>query len=356
VWLRFLWKHGFRVAWQRWPMAFAITLLGVFNSALAWLQCILYAGRFRAETRLEPPIFILGHWRSGTTHLHELLVHDPRLGYPNTYECFAPAHFLVSEWLAPLVAFLLPAKRPMDNMTAGWEHPQEDEFALCNLGVGSPYSMIGFPNLPPTEDGFLELRGLSPDELNRWRNGLTWFLERVAYRHKKRLVLKSPPHTARVRILKELFPQAKFIHIVRDPLAVYPSTIRLWKSLCSIQALQIPDFHGLEENVLEGFCRMYDQFEQDRGLLDERDFFELRYEDLVRDPINILRELYEKLELGDFSQAETALAAYLETQRSYQTNKHQVSPEEQQRIERLWGPYMRKYGYLQSAAPLAAKA
>ena len=37
----------------------------------------------------------------------------------------------------------------MDNMAAGWDHPQEDEFALCNMGVPSPYLTIIFPNRPP---------------------------------------------------------------------------------------------------------------------------------------------------------------------------------------------------------------
>ena len=43
------------------------------------------------------------------------------------------------------------------------------------------------------------------------------------------LVLKSPGHSLRVAALRQILPGARFIHIVRDPTAVYSSTIRLWQ-------------------------------------------------------------------------------------------------------------------------------
>src|SRR5687768_18104609 len=46
-----------------------------------------------------------------------------------------------------------------------------------------------------------------------------------------RSILKSPPHTCRVPTLLRLFPDARFVHIVRDPYAVYPSTLHLWRIL-----------------------------------------------------------------------------------------------------------------------------
>ena len=97
-----------------------------------------------------PPLFVLGHWRSGTTLLHELLILDERHTYPNTYECFAPHHFIWTEWFVPpLLRKLLPSTRPMDAMEAGWERPQEDEFALCNMGIPTPYLAWAFPRHGP---------------------------------------------------------------------------------------------------------------------------------------------------------------------------------------------------------------
>jgi hypothetical protein len=57
-------------------------------------------------------------------------------------------------------------------------------------------------------------------------------------------MLKSPTHTARLHILREMFPQAKFIHIVRDPCEVFSSTVRLWRALFETQACQKPDLAG----------------------------------------------------------------------------------------------------------------
>ena len=70
-------------------------------------------------------------------------------------------------------------------------------------------------------------------------------------------MLKSPPHTFRLPMLQQMFPQARYIHLVRDPYDVFPSTVRLWKSLYAAQGYQRPTYAGLEEQVLETFCRMY---------------------------------------------------------------------------------------------------
>src|SRR5207244_9423156 len=143
-----------------------------------------------AETEIrEPPIFIVGHWRSGTTYLHELMVLDDRFAYPTTYECFAPNHFLLTEWLATHLAWwAVPAQRPMDNMAAGWECPQEDEFALCNMGLPSPYLRCAFPNDPPEAAEYLDMQGVPAAEQERWKAGLVGFVMALTFKKQKRLV------------------------------------------------------------------------------------------------------------------------------------------------------------------------
>ena len=119
--------------------------------------------------------------------------------------------------------------RPMDDMRAGWDRPQEDEFALCNLGVPSPYLAWAFPNHGPVSDEYLDLRSLPAAEREAWKRAWRMFVQRVALVRSGRIVLKSPTHTARVRTILEVFPDARFVHIVRDPLVLFPSTVRLWK-------------------------------------------------------------------------------------------------------------------------------
>ena len=186
-------------------------------------------------------------------------------------------------------------------MAAGWDRPQEDEFALCILGQPSPYQTIAFPNRPLRYSAALELEGLTPQALASWKHVFLDLLRQVALRNPgKRLVLKSPTHTCRIKVLLEMFPDARFVHIVRDPFVVVPSTVHLWKTLYQAHALQRPTFEGLEEYVFQTFTRLYEKLEATRGLMPPAHFHELRYEDLVRDPLNQLRALYVQLGLGGF--------------------------------------------------------
>jgi hypothetical protein len=335
------------VHWSNWYVAAAVTFASVFNSLMRLLQAARY-GRALSETQIiRAPVFILGHWRTGTTLLHELLIRDPNHAYPTTYQCLAPNHFLLTQrWLPRWLWWMLPSRRPMDNMAVGWDRPQEDEFALCILGEPSPYERVAFPNRPAAGDGSMDLGGLSAVNLRRWKATFTRLMRELTLAHGgKRLILKSPPHTARIPTLLELFPDARFIHIVRDPYVVYPSTLHLWRALYPAHGLQRPTFAGLEDYVLETFERLYDRLETTRTLIPPGRLYEVRYEDLVRNPLGVMDDLYRALDLGDFPAAKPAAEAYLAGLRDYATNRYELSPAETAAVTRHWGPVIRRYGY-----------
>ena len=177
-WFSLLARNRFAMSLRCVAMCVIIAAISIINSFL-WLVQVALFGRKIERTKIEhDPIFVIGHWRSGTTLLHELLVRDRRHTYPDTYACFAPNHFLLSGWFVkPSLKMLLPSRRPMDNMAAGWDRPQEDEFALCNMGLLSPYLTIIFPNHPPQYQEYLDLQGISAPALNRWKRGFLWFLK-----------------------------------------------------------------------------------------------------------------------------------------------------------------------------------
>jgi hypothetical protein len=349
TWRRLLAENRFAVSPWRWPMAAAITSVTCGNSLAAALQSLTH-GRRAARTELEhPPLFILGHWRSGTTLLHELLVLDDRHTFPTTYQCFAPHHFLLTEWfVSRWMKFLLPKKRPMDDMQAGWDRPQEDEFALGNLGVPSHYWTMAFPNHPPQNLEYLDLQAISPTELARWKAALVWFLRRVALKDPRRIVLKSPTHTARLAILSELFPEAQFIHIVRDPRSLFPSTVRLWQSLNEVQGLQIPHHQGVEEYVLACFERMYGAFFAQRDSLPPSRLVEIRYEDLVADPLGQLQRAYDSLQLGRFDRVRPKLEEYFAARSDYRRNRNEIAPQVEALLRQRWARYFEEYGYGES--------
>lgn len=349
TWLALLRENRFRVDPSRVPMALLLTLETPMNDLLGWLQQWRRGAEIRQTQLVAPPIFIVGHWRSGTTLLHELMMLDSRLSYPTTYQCFAPHHFLISEWFfSTFCNWLLPDKRPMDNVAAGWNRPQEDEFALMNLGLPSPYRRIAFPRRPAPDLDYLDFAGVDEMALRRWLSGLDQFLKTVTTDTQRRLVLKSPTHTGRVGVLANYFAGAKFIHITRDPRALYPSTRRLWSSLDAVQGLQRPPAETDPEYVLTCFERMYASFHAERDGLPPEQIVDIRYEDLVADPVETLREVYRALELDDFAPVEAPLSEWIEeNHRGYQPNEHRLPAEDEALIKRRWADYFTRYGYLE---------
>jgi hypothetical protein len=205
--------------------------------------------------------------------------------------------------------------------------------------------MIAFPNHPPRGQEYLDLVNVSPGRLRRWKRTFKNLLKAITYKAGKRLVLKSPPHTARVHVLKQMYPDALFLHIVRDPYVVFPSTVNLWRTLYATHGLQTPTGAGLEEHVLGTFTRMYDRLAADKKLLDPKQFYELRYEDLTRDPAGELKKVYAHFGLGGYDEFLPRLQAYLATIKGYETNRYQLTPEQRAEVTRRWGDVIRRYGY-----------
>jgi omega-hydroxy-beta-dihydromenaquinone-9 sulfotransferase len=362
AWLRLLVRNHFAVSPARLPFTLLGFVISLLNSILGLVQTLIFARRIRACLIEEPPIFIIGHWRTGTTFLHELLMLDERLTAPTTLECFAPADCMVlDQLLRHFFNFALPPRRPMDNMPVGWDRPQEDEFALMNLGLRSPYEVVVFPNHRRTRDPFLDMSDLTPQQIETWKAGFLSFLQQVNLRSKKehtdsesapRIVLKSPQHTARLHILRQMFPEAKFIHIVRDPCEVFPSTVQLWRALFDTQGCQKPEFGALaddvpniEQYVFDGMDLLYRNFFREIAEIPARNFCQLRYEDLIRAPVEELARIYGQLELGSFDKIRPKLEAYVHGLDGYKTNQHHISPHQRAEVCRRWDWYMQRFGY-----------
>ena len=159
---RLIGENKYDIDRQRLPMAFmAYVCTGLPYVAIP-LQKWLYSRRVEATPMVDDPLFVIGHWRSGTTLLHELLTLDERFARPNTFQCFNPLTFLLNEWwLKPVTAPLLPKRRPMDNMEMGYNVAQEDEFALMSMGLPCTYRHIAFPRSPTRHLDYLHMRGNS---------------------------------------------------------------------------------------------------------------------------------------------------------------------------------------------------
>lgn len=333
--------------WTKIPRLIGLTGFSITNSLMGLAERMIYGRKIAQQEVPKAPVFILGHWRSGTTLLHNLMSRDPQFTFPNLYSVLSPQHFLLTEkTVTRLTEWLLPKTRPMDNIPVYWNMPQEDEMALCNLSLLSPYIMMVFQGDRPRYLPYFDFQTAKPQELARWKEVFVTFLKRLTIRSNKTLLLKSPTHTYRVKLLLELFPDAKFVYIVRNPYAVFTSGMHLKTKLYEGNGLGRTNLVGLEEDLFQTYDHLFHVFEEDRHLLKPNQLHELRYEDLEQDPVGELRQIYRKLELSNFETLEADVNSQIDSLRKYRKNQYPPMEDSlKRRIYERWHFGFQQYGY-----------
>ena len=347
AWWRLLKENRFAVDPVYWHRAAFVSALSLMNSWYARREEKRYGEEIARTELAGPPIFVLGHWRSGTTHLHNLLALDEQLAFANTYQVVNPFTFLTTEQLnTRRFRALLPDTRPMDNMALSFEAPQEDEFAPCLACFRSLYPGISFPRRLDWYERYLTFRGVPQAEVDEWKAAFLWFLRKLTIKNPRPLVLKSPPHTARIRLLLEMFPGARFVHIHRDPYVVFRSFQHYYDTAGWYTYLQKPDLDGLDDLILNRYTAMYDAFFEEKDLIPAGRLHEIAFADLEADPLGQMAILYEQLGLPGFGAFEPTLRAYLQTLGGYKKNRYEsLPPGVQERVFREWRRSFETWGY-----------
>lgn len=345
IWMRLLASRP-PMHWKSIPRLMSITALSINNSWNDLWDSVLYGGRVARQQIEHPPIFILGHWRSGTTLLHNLMTLDKQFTYPNLYQVMYPGNFLLTERVVTrLTKWILPETRPMDNIPAGWDLPQEDEMALLGLTLISPYLMLAHQGAPQKYDRFFDLNRLTPDERRIWEEAFMTFVKRLTVRDNKPVILKSPSHTYRIPILLKMFPNAKFVYIYRDPYAVFSSGMHLRKTLFRENGLGLPNFNGMEQEVLDVYADCIDTYERTKDQIPAGRLYELKFEELEADPLTQMRKVYEALSLPGWEQVEPAIRNELPALNQYRKNTFNLNEETMRRIYTRWKSSFEIYGY-----------
>ena len=347
--MRLFWRGRFSFTLNCIPDTLALFIWVPWNTPLYWISELKYRRRAEALPLDTPPVFVIGHWRTGTTLLHDLFSEDPNLAFPTTYECFFPHHFLLTEGrLDKAFKVLLPKRRPQDDVPVGFDRPQEEEFAMIMLGEGSPYNTMAWPRMGPAESEYLDFKGLPKAKTQSWADAFMWFYRRLVLKHLgKRLVMKSPANAGRLKVLTRLFPDARFVYIARHPLDVFPSTVKLWRALYSTQGLHNPPQldSWLDNYVLDMFQRLTEAYEEDRHLITADRLVELRYEDLVKDPLGTMRSVYDRLGLGNFAEAEGPMRAILSDRSDHRISSYRLPDPLTRKIAEGLAPYIDRFGY-----------
>lgn len=358
AWWKLFRRHGFKVEARHWPGALFDLAMASLNSTLGIMQWAVHGRDLALHPAPEPPLFVVGHWRTGTTLLHELLALDPWMRSPSTFECLAPHHFVLThKWLPRWTRFSLPATRSFDPMQVSWDSPQEDEFAMLLMGQESPYAAIAFPNSAKRDEPALELDLLEFEEQRRWERAFQKFLTRLSFVRDGQLLLKSPTHTMRVPVLHELFPRAKWVLMTRNPFETCASTIKLWRSLYSTYGYQTPDFTGLEERVVTTFAHFHSRWEATCDRIRHGHLAVVRYEDLITKPESTMSHLYSGLKLGVPDELIPGVRKYFADRADYRPNRHELSPALTDLIRTRCRGYFERHRYsLEDGHPLDANA
>ncbi len=347
-WWRLLRENQFAVDPVYWHRAALITLVSFINSYYRRQEERRYGSIVENTAITEPPLFVLGHWRSGTTHLHNLLAQDAdQFAWANTFQVVNPHTFLCTEKIhTRRFAFLVPAKRPMDNMALSFESPQEDEFAMLLRCLYSLYLGVTFPRRESYYSRYLTFEDVPDQEIVEWKQALLWFAKKLTYLYGRALVLKSPAHTARIKLLLDVFPEARFVHIHRDPYSVFRSSQHYFDTAVWYLYMQRPNREMVNRGILERYTVLYDSFFKCRGLIPQGNYHEMCFEDLEREPLVEMRRLYDRLGLKGFDAIEPKLHNYVASLADYKKNDFSDVPQPlREAVATSWKRSFDEWGY-----------
>lgn len=345
TWSGILRRHWRDIDWQFWPKVLAVSCFVLIMSPIIWVERLIYGRRIR-EQKVTGPVFIIGHQRSGTTYLNYLLARDPRFGVLTVKEGFMP---WVSIVCAPMLRWMLrkamPDRRPMDNLALGMELPTEPEYALGNMTAAT---MVPGYNFPRVMLKVLRDNVLMEDDTarERWKATLWYFMQKLTMINGGRpLLLKSPENLARVKEILEVLPDARFIHIRRDPVTVYFSTEKLYEVTLPMVALQHCQGKVVQEFIMESYPAMFRKFFADRRLIPPGQLAEIRYEDLIGNEMEVLRQVYAQLGLDGYAQVAPHILSEVKAHADYRRNRYEYPTERVNDIRDRWADVIRELGY-----------
>lgn len=338
-WLALLDRHG-GIGRPYLSRALGITATTLASAPLQFWETLRYGGQIRRTQIEQPPLFILGHWRSGTTHLHRLMVQDDRWGYVSSMQAFMPEVFLTARQgvLAASLKKLWPDVRLMDNVSYSPDVPEEEDYALANISPFSFYCCWYFPQqMQEIFQRSVLLANLSESDRQLWERSYLKILKKATLSSGgKQLAIKNPSNTARIPELLSLFPDAKFLHIFRNPYDVYSSMLKFYKKSLPHYALQPVNESEIESRIFEFYNLLMQRFFATVAAIPARNFLEVRYEDLDGNELPCLEEIYERLELPEFDAAKEKFATYVKAHANYQKNEYDLDGATRERVRQHW--------------------
>jgi len=314
---------------------------------ISLIENMVYSDQLK-HMEMKPPIFIIGHWRSGTTHICNLLSRSPEFGFVTPVATGIPHDLLVlGKLFKPWLEKSIPPNRLIDRVAVNADSPQEDEFGIANMITTSFLHGLYFPK--HFSRNFLKgvfFDGCSENEISQWENASRKYLRKIYMdQGKRQLLIRNPTYTARIPLLRKMWPGAKFIHIYRNPFRIYPSMKNYFHKLFPALALQ--DYHQvkIDDTIFNTYHRMMDLAIADLSQLPDSEYIEIQYEQLEERPLAALELVYRKLGLSGFENTKPHFEKYLDGIRGYTKNQYHQTSDEISLIRSHWQSIIDHYGY-----------
>ena len=353
-----LWKQN-KIDPSGRSMAARITMVTFATQPFQWLQRVLYYQRLRkVDFTDKAPVFVIGHWRSGTTHLHYVLSRDKRFGYLSNYQSlFMNVAFIGGGLMKWVLDRAMPETRPQDNIKMSADEPAEEEQPLCNNSVCSGMQTFFFPKNESYYEKYNLFKGIKPLEKRHWRYNYMKILRLISvYNDNKPLLLKNPHNTSRVKELLELFPDAKFVYIHRNPFDVYRSTQTLYNKMLKTQFMQDVTDDEIENRIFYWYRTTLGKYLDERYMIPEGNLIEVSYKELDDQPKETIEKIYKDLDLWDYQVARPDIEEYLGTIADYQKNSKNVLEKRiYDRIVDEWAFAFKEWGYAAKQEVRASK-
>ena len=341
-------SKGYRIDLKYYPKFILSFIISVIFGFINLWERLIYKKRFRNNKSEEPPVFVVGFWRSGTTLLHSLLCQDICSGYVTTFQAVFPNLVLTRfKWLKRFANWALPKKRPFDSYPMDMDFPQEEEFALMSLQPRSFYKIFYFPkDFNDIYEKELHYERLSETDRKRWEKGYLSLIDRAMINTGgKRYLSKNPCNIFRIRTLAGLFPDARFIFIYRNPYTVVESLCRFVNAILPGSELQHLEA-GLPREL---FARLYkdslNEYMNVKESIKPDNLMEIRYEEFKERPVEFIRDIYTRFNIAGFDRAIPGMESYLANNHPDTRAAYQIAQETYRLVNEYAWDFVRKLGY-----------
>lgn len=354
-WIRLLWENG-GIDLQYLRKALYVSAQSLKNTPLILKERVQFDKEIENVKIQKAPVFIIGHCRSGTTYLNHLIGQDRNFGYITKAqvlvggsEFFLGSPDLVKSWADRVY----PTPRKTDSLILHADDPAEEEIAMVNSCPYSFYVGFYFPkNIKTIFQRYVLFEGVDESVKKAWKKAYLRMLCRIHISvGGQRLLIKNPLNNGRIKLLLDLFPDAQFIHIFRNPYDVYASTRKLYKTIVPEWTFQSVNESEIEEQILFFYQELMKRYFIDKSSIPPENLFEIKYENFLGNEIETLKQIYGQFNLAGFEEAKPRFEHFVEEERKRHQQYKERDPRSQKtwdeetrvKLEKAWQPIIEKW-------------